>query len=106
MTNAEHLIENAIYALKCGESFSDAMNRWHNKMMLEETGIDANDLFLMAVHVVYCLYDGRFPGQCCYECQYMVEDKIIGAKFCTNSDAKENYVEDNHFCRLFIERIE
>ena len=33
----------------------------YNQMMLKEVGISKEDLYSMAVHVVYSLYDGEFP---------------------------------------------
>ena len=61
MSNAEHLIENAIFAMAAGRSPMDEMKSYYNKAMLEETGIRADDVVGMAVHVVYSLYDGVFP---------------------------------------------
>ena len=63
MTNAEHLIENMIFAMK-NKTYEDplmVMDEYHNKRMLEETGIDKNDIYRMAQHVVYSLYNGKFP---------------------------------------------
>lgn len=64
MSSAEHLIENAIYALYDGkqcEEVLEILQRSPNKEMLEETGMKADDVFAMAIHVVYALYDGTFP---------------------------------------------
>lgn len=61
MTNAEHLIENAIFAMKYGRETDAEMETWYNKKMLEESGISKNDIIAMACHVVYSLYDGKFP---------------------------------------------
>jgi hypothetical protein len=57
---AEHLIENAIIALK--NKREDDFFGWDvNKMMAENVGINLMDVYGMAVHVVYSLYDGKFP---------------------------------------------
>lgn len=62
MSNAEHLIENAIFAMKRGEDVMETMKEWHNALMLEETGMKAKDVYAMAQHVVYSLYDGNYPS--------------------------------------------
>lgn len=61
MSDAEHLIENAIFSLKHGEDADNALNSIADKVMLEATGIKKQDIIAMAQHVVYSLYDGRFP---------------------------------------------
>ena len=60
MGQAEHLIENAIIALK--NKREDDFFGWDvNKMMAENVGINLMEVYGMAVHVVYSLYDGKFP---------------------------------------------
>lgn len=61
MSNAEHLIENVIFALKRGEDVNNVLDSPANKMMLESTGIEKQDIIAMAEHVVYSLYDGQLP---------------------------------------------
>lgn len=61
MTCAQHLIENAIYALKEGKDPEKVLDYDYNKEMLKLTGIEKNDVLGMAYHVVYTLYDGCFP---------------------------------------------
>lgn len=61
MSNAEHLIENAIFDLKQGKTTEDFAKAWPNEVMLEETGFSPEDIWRMACHVVYSLYDGKFP---------------------------------------------
>lgn len=56
MTNAEHLIENAILAVRDGvgyENFSDINANY--------TGCTCIEAYEMAMHIVYSLYDGVFP---------------------------------------------
>lgn len=62
MSDAEHLIENVIFAMKRGELVSDELGRRYNQEMLKNTGIREADLARMASHIVYVLYDGRFPS--------------------------------------------
>lgn len=54
MSNAEHLIENAILALKRHEPFDEDINAEYTKCTVEEA-------YEMAVHIVYTLYEGKFP---------------------------------------------
>ena len=54
MTNAEHLIENAIFALKEGKFLTEDVNA-------EYTGCTVEEAYAMAQHIVYSLYDGKFP---------------------------------------------
>ena len=61
MSNAEHLIENAIYAEYQDKDLDKVLDEPHNKLMLEETGIQKNDIIRMAYHVIYSLYDGVNP---------------------------------------------
>ena len=61
MSSAEHLIENAIYAMAAGRNPHDEMKSEYNLAMLKETGIREEDVVGMAGHVVYSLYDGVFP---------------------------------------------
>ena len=62
MSDAEHLIENALYAMSHGQDVSEVMNRWPNAVMLEHSGFDKWDIIAMANHIVYSLYDGKFPN--------------------------------------------
>lgn len=62
MSNAEHLIENAIFAMKEGHDLDEVLDHWPNDEMLRQTGIRKADIVRMAEHVVYSLYDGCFPG--------------------------------------------
>ena len=61
MSNAEHLLENVIYAMAHGESPKHELDKAYNRMMRVECGISEDDLIRMACHVVYSLYDGKFP---------------------------------------------
>lgn len=55
MSNAEHLIENAICCLERGEEFEEFASRKYNIEMAEMQHIDMRDVWLMAIHVVYTL---------------------------------------------------
>ena len=61
MSDAEHLIENAIYALKRGKFPEEVLSQPPNTDMLASTGISMQDVSMMAQHVVYVLYNGQFP---------------------------------------------
>lgn len=62
MSNAEHLIENAIFAMKHNQDLDKLLDSWPNDEMLRQTGIKKDDIIRMAAHIVYSLYQGRFPG--------------------------------------------
>lgn len=56
MLNAEHLIENAIFALKAGKVLTEDINAQYTGCTVEEANV-------MAQHIVYSLYDGKFPEE-------------------------------------------
>ena len=60
MSDAEHLIENVILAMY-ENRVDEELNTWYNKKMFENTGIKPDDLYQMAQHIVYSLYDGINP---------------------------------------------
>lgn len=62
MTNVQHLIENAIYAVKDGRTVEEEMEDRCNQMMLQETGITSEEIVEIVDHVVFGLYDGKFPN--------------------------------------------
>lgn len=53
MSNAEHLIENAIYGMKDGKEFDDFASDWRNKEMSQQSGINLHHVWEMAMYVVY-----------------------------------------------------
>ena len=61
MSNAEHLIENVIFAMKRGEDPKEELKRGWNPAMLADSWVKPEELIAMADHVVYGLYEGRFP---------------------------------------------
>ena len=72
MSNVEHLIENALVAMENGESayeaFNEAMDRRHNKLMLDMVSITRDELWDIAQYIkfVYCQYckmDGKGDGE-------------------------------------------
>ena len=44
MTNAQHLIENAIYGLTKGRTVKESMMDYGNQIMLRETGITETEV--------------------------------------------------------------
>ena len=63
MSNAEHLVENVIFGMKSGKHADDIINEPGNVAMLNDihTSISADEVVRIACHVVYSLYDGKFP---------------------------------------------
>lgn len=61
MSSAEHLIENAIYAMYKGQDPLEVLDYDYNKMMLQDCGMNKYDVYAMAQHVVWGLYDGKYP---------------------------------------------
>ena len=55
MSNAEHLIENAVCCLERGQSYEDFADAKYNREMAEACRIDLIQVWLMAVYVVYNL---------------------------------------------------
>ena len=63
MSNAEHLVENVIFGMKSGKEIDDILKEPTNIAMLNDkhTNISADEVVRIACHVVYSLYDGKFP---------------------------------------------
>lgn len=63
MSNAEHLVENLIMGMKDGRHANDIIKDQTNQDMLNDihTGITGDEAVGIACHVVWSLYDGRFP---------------------------------------------
>lgn len=53
MSNAEHLIENAITCLQESKTFEDFLAIWHTPIMCGLVGISPEDVWKMAMHVYY-----------------------------------------------------
>lgn len=92
MSNAEHLIENAIFAIKENRDVGDELDRPYNKKMLKDVGISKENIIRMANHIVYSLYEGRLPGQNEYELDYLM-------KAFSTEDIEE---ELSHYGRVWI----
>lgn len=60
MTDAEHLIENVIHAMY-ENRVDEELNTRYNQEMMKNTGIKRDDLYSMAQHIVYSLYEGLNP---------------------------------------------
>lgn len=63
MTNAERLIENVIRAMSMGTDPEVELSSPDNMRMLAYTGLRKFDLIAIASHIVYELYDGKFPAR-------------------------------------------
>ena len=63
MSNAEHLVENVIFGMKSGKHADEILKEQSNIDMLNDkhTSISADEVVRIACHVVYSLYDGKFP---------------------------------------------
>ena len=63
MSNAEHLVENVIFGMKSGKYADEVLKEQSNIDMLNDkhTSISADEVVRIACHVVYSLYDGKFP---------------------------------------------
>ena len=55
MTNAEHLIENAICNMENGKDFEYFSSQKHNKLMSEMSNINLSSVWEMAQHIVWSL---------------------------------------------------
>lgn len=55
MSNAEHLIENALVCLENGGSFEGFAAGKHNQLMSAYSNINLMDVWQMAVHVYYSI---------------------------------------------------
>ena len=55
MSGAQHLIENAIHCIEDGKSYEDFSNVYVNQQMSDIYGIALDDVWGMAVQVVYTL---------------------------------------------------
>lgn len=53
MSNAEHLIENAIMDFERDGNFDKFLRGKHNKAMADAVGIALNDVTAMAIHIIY-----------------------------------------------------
>ena len=61
MSSEEHLIENLIFGMKRGREPWSILADPCNIMNLSYTSLTAEDAVRIACHVVYTLYDGKFP---------------------------------------------
>lgn len=55
MTNAEHLISNAIHNIETGKDFEYFLSQKHNKTMSEMSNINLSCVWEMAQYVVYSI---------------------------------------------------
>lgn len=55
------LIDDTIRAMKNGESANDILNSALNQTKLEDCSLSKEDVMELAEHIVFGLYDGKFP---------------------------------------------
>lgn len=53
MSNAEHLIENAIMDFERDGNFDNFISDKYNKRMADAVGITLDDVTAMAIHIIY-----------------------------------------------------
>ena len=77
MSSAEHLIENLIYGMKKGRYCDDILQEPCNVDNLGDCNMTAEEAVSIACHVVWGLYDGKFPecGWCQGKCETCLGDK-------------------------------
>lgn len=55
------LLDDTIRAMKNGESANDILNSALNQTKLDDCAFSKEDIFELAEHIVFGLYDGKFP---------------------------------------------
>lgn len=55
------LLDDAIRAMKNGETIDDILTSTLNQMKLEDCSLSKEDVIELAEHIVFGLYDGKFP---------------------------------------------
>ena len=55
MSNEEHLIENAVFCIERGQNYEDFAYAKHNREMAKWSKINLEQVWRMAIHVVYTL---------------------------------------------------
>lgn len=93
MTCAEHLIENAIIALAKNKSFDNDINA-------ESTCCTTEEAYEMAQHVVYSLYDGKFP-----EGLYSLKDCQLRCLQNEKEAIPKKYLETERLLKLLEDKI-
>ena len=93
MTCAEHLIENAIIALAKNKSFDNDINA-------ESTSCTTEEAYEMAQHVVYSLYDGKFP-----EGLYSLKDCQLRSLQKEKEATPKEYLETERLLKLLEDKI-
>ena len=93
MTCAEHLIENAIIALAKNKSFDNDINA-------ESTSCTTEEAYEMAQHVVYTLYDGKFP-----EGLYSLRNCQLRSSQKEEKTISEKHLETERILKLLEDKI-
>lgn len=59
----KELLDDAIRAMKNGETIDDILTSTLNQMKLEDCSLSKEDVMELAEHIVFGLYDGKFPEE-------------------------------------------
>lgn len=57
----KELLDDTIRAMKNGENANDILNSALNQTKLDDCAFSKEDIFELAEHIVFGLYDGKFP---------------------------------------------
>ena len=103
MSSAEHVIESLILGMRDGRTCEDILKEPVHQANLGNCWMTDEEATRIAVHVVYGLYDGRFPDQNCENCESYASIGAAGG-ICGNPEAESPFCARYHWCKLFKER--
>lgn len=103
MSSAEHVIESLIIGMREGRNCEDILNEPVHKANLGDCFMSEEEAIRIACHVVYGLYDGRFPDQDCFNCEF---GKFSNEHdmFCACPETDNNNCCPSGYCNHFKKR--